>query len=194
MALLGPSGSGKTTLLRCLVGLERFDAGEVEVAGIVVCAQDGENDYQDRLRSIRQRCGLVFQQYHLFPHMNVLQNLALAPVHARGMRREEAERMGMELLEQVGLGVKATQRPGKLSGGEQQRVAIARALAMRPDCLLYDEPTSALDAERAQEIWSIMRVLSGQGYTQLIVTHQEKLAETLQCRILRMSQGRVITG
>jgi ABC-type polar amino acid transport system ATPase subunit len=188
VALLGPSGSGKTTLLRSIVGLETFDAGELAVDNVLL--QPGKNS-PAVLRDVRRRCGLVFQQYNLFPHKTVLQNLVLAPVHVHRVTRVDAEARGRALLEQVGLAHKAEQRPNKLSGGEQQRVAIARALATQPGYLLYDEPTSALDNVRAQEIWNIMRILAARGLTQVIVTHQEQLAEALQCRVVRMDAGRV---
>ncbi|MGB9691052.1 MAG: amino acid ABC transporter ATP-binding protein [Candidatus Sumerlaeaceae bacterium] len=191
VVLLGPSGSGKSTLLRCIVGFERFDAGEIEVDGIVVSADLPPIEREQRFHEIRLRCGLLFQQFHLFPHLTVMQNLTLAPLHVRKIPREQAERRAMALLEQLGLATKAHMRPGKLSGGEQQRVAIARALAMEPAYLLYDEPTSSLDVDRAREIWKLMGELARQGQAQLVVTHQYELANALPCRVVRITDGRI---
>lgn len=191
VALLGPSGSGKTTLLRCLNGLEKFDAGEVEVDGIILRVGERGRDYERRLREIRCRCGFVFQQYQLFPHKSVLENITMAPVNVKRIAREQAIREALALLEQVGLRDKAHQFPGRLSGGEQQRVAITRALALHPDYLLYDEPTSALDPARAYEVWGLMNRLRESGQTQVIVTHQEELTRHVECRVVRMSGGRI---
>ena len=191
VVLLGPSGSGKTTLLRCINGLEHFDGGEIEVDGIVVRADMPPHARLGRFRAIRQKCGYVFQQFNLFPHKTVLQNLMLAPRVVKGMDEDAARQIAGDLLELVGLSDKAGERPHRLSGGEQQRVAIARALAMHPDYLLYDEPTSSLDSARAREIWAMMRQLADAGQTQLIVTHQEELTQSIPCRVVRMSRGRV---
>jgi ABC-type polar amino acid transport system ATPase subunit len=191
VVLLGPSGSGKTTLLRCINGLEHFDSGEVEVDGVVVRAGMTARERLSALRAIRQKCGYVFQQFNLFPHKTVLQNLMLAPCVVKGMPEEAARQIASDLLELVGLSEKASERPHRLSGGEQQRVAIARALAMHPEYLLYDEPTSSLDAARAREIWTMMRQLADAGQTQLIVTHQEELTRAIPCRVLRMNRGRL---
>jgi ABC-type polar amino acid transport system ATPase subunit len=192
VALLGSSGSGKTTLLRCLNGLERPDSGEFEVNGILVTDSDTARARIAKMREIRLRCGFVFQQFNLFPHRTVLDNITLAPIHVRGLTREEACSRALGLLAQVGLSQAAHKRPSKLSGGEQQRVAIARAMAMRPDVLLYDEPTSSLDAERAHEIWEIMRQLAAVGQTQLVVTHQEELATSVADRVVRLRNGHVV--
>lgn len=186
VAVLGASGSGKTTLLRCLVGLEWGDSGEVEVDGVRLDFARSQKSQINNLHQVRKRCGLVFQQFHLFPHKTVLQNLALAPRHVLQAKPAEAEARALALLRQVGLEAKANERPARLSGGEQQRVAIARALAMQPAYLLYDEPTSSLDRTRAREIWSIMRDLASSGQTQVIVTHQEELTQEIPCRILRL--------
>ncbi|MCX7718857.1 MAG: amino acid ABC transporter ATP-binding protein [Candidatus Sumerlaeaceae bacterium] len=191
VVLLGPSGSGKTTLLRCINGLEQFDGGEIEVDGILVRSDMPQRERLARFRAIRQKCGYVFQQFNLFPHKTVLQNLMLAPRVVKGLDEEAARQIAGDLLELVGLSEKAGERPHRLSGGEQQRVAIARALAMHPDYLLYDEPTSSLDAARAREIWAMMRQLADAGQTQLIVTHQEELTRSIPCRVVRMSHGRV---
>lgn len=188
--LLGPSGCGKTTLLRCLNGLEWPDSGEIEVDGIALRPDMARDEKIRNVRAIRQKCGMVFQQFHLFPHYAVLDNLTLAPIHVKKMKAADARENGMRLLDQVGLSAAANMKPSKLSGGEQQRVAIARALAMQPDYLLYDEPTSSLDSARAMEIWSIMRELAKQGQTQVIVTHQQQLAQELPCRVVRIENGK----
>ncbi len=192
VVLLGPSGSGKSTLLRCIVGFETIDTGQIEVDGIVVDHTMARKERERRFHEIRLRCGILFQQFHLFPHLTVLQNLTLAPIHVRQMSPEEARTEAMALLEKLGLASKAHMRPGKLSGGEQQRVAIARALAMKPDYLLYDEPTSSLDRERAFEIWQLMGNLAKEGQAQLVVTHQYELAEALPCRVVRISEGKIL--
>lgn len=188
--LLGPSGCGKTTLLRCLNGLEWPDSGEIEVDGIVLRPELPQDEKIRNVRAIRQKCGMVFQQFHLFPHYSVLENLTLAPVHVKNVGVAEARDIALRLLDQMGLASLADQKPSKLSGGEQQRVAIARALAMQPDYLLYDEPTSSLDSARAVEIWSIMRQLAKQGQTQVIVTHQQQLARELPCRVVQIEGGK----
>ncbi|MCX7625900.1 MAG: amino acid ABC transporter ATP-binding protein [Candidatus Sumerlaeaceae bacterium] len=194
VVLLGPSGSGKSTLLRCIVGLEKINSGEIEVDGVVLSPDLTAKEYERRSHEIRLRCGLLFQQFHLFPHLTVLQNLTLAPIRVRGASREEAEQKAMALLHKLGLADKARMRPGKLSGGEQQRVAIARALAMRPDYLLYDEPTSSLDLDRAREIWRLMGDLARQGQAQLVVTHQYELANAVACRVVKISGGRIVAN
>lgn len=193
VALLGPSGSGKTTLLRCLNGLERFESGTIEVEGISVGPANGASPDPRKLRAIRMRCGFIFQHFNLFPHLDAMRNITLAPIKVRGLSQAQADAEAMELLDQMGLKSKAHNRPGKLSGGEQQRVAIARALAMKPDYLLYDEPTSALDGPRAREIWAIMKALAAQGQTQVIVTHQEELAREVATRVIRIRDGRIET-
>lgn len=194
VVLLGPSGSGKSTLLRCIIGLERIDSGEIEVDGIVLTPTLTAKEFDMRSHEIRLRCGLLFQQFHLFPHLTVLENLTLAPVLVRKMPRHEAEQMALSLLEKLGLQGKTHMRPGKLSGGEQQRVAIARALAMKPDYLLYDEPTSSLDLERAREIWALMSALAREGQAQLVVTHQYELAREVPCRVVRIAEGHIVEG
>ncbi len=191
VVLLGPSGSGKTTLLRCVNGLERPDSGEIEVDGIVVRAADPLARRTAALRDIRLRCGFVFQQFHLFPHLTVMQNLVLAPQQVKGVAGEDARELARDLLGQLGLGASADKRITKLSGGEQQRVAIARALAMQPEYLLYDEPTSSLDGDRAREIWRLMSELAQKGQTQVIVTHQEELPRAIACRVVRIRDGRI---
>jgi ABC-type polar amino acid transport system ATPase subunit len=192
VALLGPSGSGKTTLLRCLNGLERFTSGEVEVDNILLYPPGEDPQEQEKLAKIRLCCGFVFQQYHLFPHMSVLANVALAPIHVQGLPKAKAEGIALELLDRVGLGAKATSKPARLSGGEQQRVAIARALALQPKYLLYDEPTSALDPDRARDMWELMGRLAQDGQTQVIVTHQTELTTHIPCRVVRMKAGQIL--
>jgi cystine transport system ATP-binding protein len=191
LVVFGPSGSGKTTLLRCLIGLESFDSGSIGIDGVSVEPATPARERTDRFLRIRQACGFVFQQYQLFPHLSVLDNLMVGPIHAKGMDRDEARRLSLDLLRQVGLAEKADARPHRLSGGEQQRVAIARAQAMQPACILYDEPTSSLDTQRAREIWGIMRRLAQTGQTQVVVTHQEELTRAMPCRVVRMNDGRL---
>jgi len=192
VVLLGHSGSGKSTLLRCLVGLTRFDDGEISVDGISLVAKMASEPRRRALADIRRRCGLVFQQYHLFPHLTVSQNLALAPLNVQGVARDVANERAARLLDTLGLADKGGARPHTLSGGEQQRVAVARALALEPEYLLYDEPTSALDPQRAREMWALMAKLAKEGQTQVIVTHQEQITGALPCRVIRMEAGRVI--
>lgn len=191
VVLLGPSGSGKTTLLRCIVGLEPFDDGQIELDGIEVRPGMRPSELARRFHEIRLRCGLLFQQLHLFPHLTVLENLTLAPIHVKKLPPTEAAKLADHLLEKLGLQGKARMRPNKLSGGEQQRVAIARALAMEPNYLLYDEPTSSLDPDRARDIWQIMSQLAAQGQAQLVVTHQRELTQAIPCRVLRIEHGRL---
>jgi ABC-type polar amino acid transport system ATPase subunit len=169
-AIIGPSGGGKSTLLRCINGLERFERGEVRVGEHVLLA-----DAPDRaalLGAVRRKVGFVFQQFNLFPHLDVLANVIEAPVHVLRKNRAEAESEAEKLLAQVGLAPKKKSLPHELSGGQQQRVAIARALAMHPDVLLLDEPTSALDPVMASEVMSVISNLAKAGQTMLVVTHQ----------------------
>jgi polar amino acid transport system ATP-binding protein len=193
VVLLGPSGSGKSTLLRCILGLEQIDSGCIEVDGIAVPADLPAQDKAQCFQQIRLRCGMLFQQFHLFPHLSVLRNLTLAPMYVKRLSAAEAESVAYSLLERLGLAKKAHMLPGKLSGGEQQRVAIARALAMKPDYLLYDEPTSSLDSERAQEIWSLMGELAREGQAQLVVTHQRELTQAVPCRVVQIKDGRIVS-
>ncbi|MCX7964322.1 MAG: amino acid ABC transporter ATP-binding protein [Candidatus Sumerlaea chitinivorans] len=191
VVLLGPSGSGKTTLLRCIAGLEPFDDGQIEVDGIEVRPGMTPSELAHRFHEIRLRCGFLFQQLHLFPHLTVLENLTLAPIHVKKLPPSEAAELAEHLLEKLGLHGKARMHPNKLSGGEQQRVAIARALAMEPNYLLYDEPTSSLDPDRARDIWQIMSQLAAQGQAQLVVTHQRELTQAIPCRVVRIEHGRL---
>jgi ABC-type polar amino acid transport system ATPase subunit len=187
VAIMGPSGSGKTTLLRCLDGLERADAGTVRV-GDVSFGPDAP-DYEDAVARVRRRVGLVFQEWHLFPHLSVLENVALAPVHVAGRAPEVAAREARALLERVGIAARADARPRELSGGEQQRAAIARALALAPEALLMDEPTSALDGDRRGELVTLLRGLCADGVALLFVTHDEHFARALADRVIMLRAG-----
>ncbi len=174
--LIGPSGCGKTTLLRCMNGLERFDTGALRVVGLDVdgtaVAPDHSAAADHEIRDLRRRVGFVFQQFNLFPHLDVLSNIMLAPVKVLGLARRDAEERALKLLQKVGLVDKAHAFPERLSGGQQQRVAIARALAMEPQVMLYDEPTSALDPSMRDEVLNVMRELRRDGITQVVVTHE----------------------
>jgi glutamate transport system ATP-binding protein len=187
IVVAGPSGSGKSTMLRCINGLETVDAGEVLV--------DGERiDPKNAKAIVRQRAeiGMVFQQFNLFPHMTVLENLTLAPVKVKGRSQADAERTAKELLERVGIPEKAQQVPADLSGGQQQRVAIARALAMEPKLMLFDEPTSALDPEMIREVLDVMRDLARSGMTMVVVTHEMGFAREVCDRIVFIDGGRIV--
>jgi ABC-type polar amino acid transport system ATPase subunit len=189
-ALIGPSGGGKTTLLRCAVGLESFAAGSVIVDGIQL--QASGPDRAEALRQIRRKVGLVFQQFHLFPHLNVLENVLTGPMSGFGQTRDEAEPDARRLLARVGLADKADARPEQLSGGQQQRVALARALALRPRVLLLDEPTSALDPRNAREVVSVISDLAGGGQTMLLVTHDPTFARRVANTVHVIIHGRAI--
>lgn len=183
-AVIGKSGAGKSTLLRCLVGLDPFDAGRVEIDGLVVGAGgDG--------RALLGRVGLVFQSFELFPHLTVLQNLTLAPIQVRRRARGEAESRARALLGELGLADKEGAYPESLSGGQKQRVAIARALSMEPRVLLYDEPTSALDPSLKQEVGRTLRRVAKTGVTQIVVTHDLDVAREAADVVFELSAGRV---
>jgi polar amino acid transport system ATP-binding protein len=185
-AILGPSGSGKSTLLRCLNFMEIPDSGEVLFMGRPVRARDRDLD------GLRARVGMVFQQFNLFPHMSVWENVALAPRVVRGAPGPEARRTALALLERVGLSDKALAHPSELSGGQQQRAAIARALAMEPAALLFDEPTSALDPELRGEVLEVMRSLAAEGRTMAVVTHEVAFAHAVAHEVIFMDEGRVV--
>ncbi len=185
-AILGPSGSGKSTLLRCLNFLEVPDAGKVLFEGVEVHARDRALD------GLRSRVGMVFQQFNLFPHMRVWENVALGPRVIRKVPREEARLLSLGLLERVGLSDKADAHPLELSGGQQQRAAIARALAMEPAALLFDEPTSALDPELTGEVLAVMRALAAEGMTMAVVTHEVAFARAVAHEVVLMDAGRVV--
>jgi ABC-type polar amino acid transport system ATPase subunit len=188
VAVMGPSGSGKTTILRAIAGLEVFQDGRITVDGVSLTAGDHDNA---TLRALRRQIGLVFQFHCLFEHLSALENVWLAPVHAHGVRRDEAERQAHELLKAFGVDHRVAALPRELSGGEAQRVAIARALAVNPRVLLMDEPTAALDQERRAELGALLRNLVGEGRTLLVVTHDEDFARTYATRVLRLSDGRI---
>jgi ABC-type polar amino acid transport system ATPase subunit len=187
LVVIGPSGSGKSTLIRCLNGLVKPDAGEIRFDGDRV-----ELSSEAHWRRLRQRVGMVFQDYTLFPHLTALENITLAPVRAGLMSKPEAELEARRLLERVQLAEKATSYPTFLSGGQQQRVAIARALAMRPQVLLFDEPTSALDPEMIKEVLDLMVSLARDGMTMVVVTHEMGFARAVADRVLFMEEGRII--
>ena len=188
LVVMGPSGSGKSTLIRTFNGLETFDSGELDVLGIKVDATHDER----KIQKIRRRVGMVFQQFNLFPHLSILENITLAPINVQKRRPIEAEEYGMYLLSQMGIDSHAQKYPSQLSGGEQQRVAIARALALKPELLLFDEPTSALDPERINEVLDAMRRLAKQGMTMVVVTHEIGFAKDVSDQVLFMDSGKVI--
>ena len=186
VVVIGPSGSGKSTFLRCLNLLEEPTSGKVVFEG---------NDITDKkvdINKIREKMGMVFQQFNLFPHKTVLQNLTIAPIKVKGLSKAEAEKKAMELLERVGLSNKATAYPSSLSGGQKQRIAIARALAMEPDVMLFDEPTSALDPEMVGEVLNVMKDLAKEGMTMVVVTHEMGFAREVGDRILFMDNGHIV--
>ncbi|AKV03262.1 amino acid ABC transporter, ATP-binding protein [Labilithrix luteola] len=189
--LVGSSGCGKSTLLRCINGLERFDAGRIEVDGVSLGPTSRGGEDRAALAKIRAMVGMVFQQYGLFSHMTALANVMEAPVHVRGMARSEARERASHLLERVGLAHRMNAFPRELSGGEQQRVAIARALAMQPRALLLDEPTSALDPARKVEIIRLLGDLAKDGTTMIIVTHEPSLVRSVADRAILLRDGRV---
>lgn len=192
VAVIGPSGGGKSTFLRCLNGLEILDGGTVEMNGTRLEAGLQEVELSRRHREIRSRVGMVFQQFHLFPHRSVIENLMEAPIHVSGKSVEAARARAEALLERVGLGAKASSRPACLSGGEQQRVAIARALAMDPEVMLFDEPTSALDPRMTGEVLAVMSDLAKDGLTMVVVTHAMGFARKAASRVHVFHEGRVL--
>jgi len=186
VCLIGPSGSGKSTLLRCANGLEPVDGGRVIFEGIDLV------DPRTNLVQVRQRIGMVFQHFELFPHMTALRNVTAGLTTVRKVPRPEAEARGMELLRKVGLADKAGEHPAELSGGQQQRVAIARALAMEPDVMLFDEPTSALDPETIGEVLSVMKRLADEGMTMVVVTHEMDFAKRVADWVVVFDRARVL--
>lgn len=183
VCVIGPSGSGKSTFLRCLNLLEEPTSGEIYIDGQQI------NKKGVNLNSMRQKLGMVFQNFNLFPHMKTLENITLAPMNVKGMSKKASELAAMELLDKVGLADKAQVYPSSLSGGQKQRVAIARALAMHPEVMLFDEPTSALDPEMVGEVLEVMRDLADKGMTMVIVTHEMGFAREVADRILFMDEG-----
>lgn len=195
VALIGPSGSGKSTLLRCLNQLEQVDRGNIEMDGLTLCRMEGGRlvySAESVRKQITQKMGMVFQAFHLFPHMTVLQNLIDAPVHVQKHPKAQAVEKAMALLKKVGLEGKAGQYPYQLSGGQQQRVAIARALCMEPEMMCFDEPTSALDPELTQEVLAVMRELAAEDMTMLVVTHEMSFARDVADRVVFMEDGLIV--
>ncbi|CBN58019.1 MULTISPECIES: amino acid ABC transporter ATP-binding protein [Kamptonema] len=185
IAIIGPSGCGKSTFLRCLNLLEIPTSGNIYIDGVDITSANVD------ILKIRQKVGMVFQHFHLFPHMTVLQNVIYAPIKVKQVAKDEAHQKGLELLEKVGLSDKAEVYPSKLSGGQKQRVAIARSLAMEPEILLMDEPTSALDPEMVKEVLDVMKALAQTGITMAIVTHEMGFAREVAHRILFLDGGKV---
>ncbi len=186
VAIIGPSGSGKSTLLRCINLMETPTTGTIAINGQEITAPKAD------VMGIRQQIGMVFQHFHLFPHMTVLKNLTYAPMKVKGMSAAEAEQKARELLARVGLADKADVFPSRLSGGQKQRVAIARSLVMEPQIMLFDEPTSALDPEMVKEVLEVMKGLADSGMTMAIVTHEMRFAEEVSDRILFLDDGRLL--
>ena len=186
IVVCGPSGSGKSTLIRCISQLETHDEGQIWVDGVELHDRSSEGAH------VPGDIGMVFQQFNLFPHLSVIDNLMLAPMRVRGLGREEAEQLAMQYLDRVGIAEQARKLPGQLSGGQQQRVAIARSLCMRPRIMLFDEPTSALDPEMIQEVLSVMEGLARDGMTMICVTHEMGFARRVADRVVFMDQGRVV--
>lgn len=184
LCIIGPSGSGKSTLLRCLNMLETPDSGEVEVDGVRVTTEN--------LAQMRARMAMVFQNFNLFSHLSVLDNITIAPVHVKGIAKDKAAAKAMELLKLVGLADKADAYPRSLSGGQKQRVAIARALAMDPEIILFDEPTSALDPEMVGEVLDVMKKLAEEGMTMLVVTHEMGFAREVADDVIFMADGQIV--
>ena len=196
VSIIGPSGSGKSTLLRCATFLETIDGGEIIYMGEKAARMDenGSAVYvpQHEMRKFRNYCGLVFQQFNLFPHYSILKNIIDAPMHVQGKSKDEAEETAIELLRKMGIDDKANAYPYQLSGGQQQRVAIARALAMKPEILFFDEPTSALDPELTGEVLKVIRQLAEEKMTMVVVTHEMPFAKAVSNRVLFMAGGVVV--
>jgi glutamine transport system ATP-binding protein len=185
VVIIGPSGSGKSTLLRCINKLEEITSGDLIVDGLKV------NDPKVDERLIRQEAGMVFQQFHLFPQMSALDNVAFGPIRVRGAKKQDAHKLARELLAKVGLAERAHHFPSELSGGQQQRVAIARALAVKPKLMLFDEPTSALDPELRHEVLKVMQDLAEEGMTMVIVTHEVGFAQKVASRLIFIDKGTI---
>ena len=186
VVVIGPSGSGKSTLIRCINRLEQHDAGRVVVNGTEMSA-----DLRG-IQAVRREVGMVFQQFNLFPHLTVLENVTLAPRHVRGWPKKKANEVAMEVLERVRIPEQASKYPAQLSGGQQQRVAIARALAMQPKVMLFDEPTSALDPEMIREVLEAMEELATSGMTMIVVTHEMGFARAVADRVVFMADGEIV--
>jgi polar amino acid transport system ATP-binding protein len=197
VVIIGPSGSGKTTFIRCVNHLEKIQSGRIFVNGHLIGYRETGSGklVEDREKNIalqRQEIGMVFQRFNLFPHMTAIENIIEAPIHVRGVSRDEAMVMGRALLERVGLAAKENVYPNQLSGGQQQRIAIARALAMKPALLLFDEPTSALDPEMIGEVLEVMKELAREGMTMVVVSHEMGFAREVANRVIMMDEGQVI--
>ena len=186
ISIIGPSGSGKSTFLRCLNGLETITDGHVYIDDFDIAGNELNID------KLRERIGMVFQSFNLFPHLNVIDNITLAPITLRKMKREEAKKVARELLDKVGLIDKQDVYPSSLSGGQKQRVAIARALAMNPEVMLFDEPTSALDPEMVGEVLQVMKDLARDGMTMVVVTHEMGFAKEVCKRVIFMAEGKIV--
>ena len=188
LVVMGPSGSGKSTLIRTFNGLESLDGGALDVLGVRLDATHAER----QVREIRKRVGMVFQQFNLFPHLSILDNITLAPIKVQQRAKAAAEQRAMDLLDQMGIREQAHKYSAQLSGGQQQRVAIARALALDPEVMLFDEPTSALDPERVKEVLDAMRQLAKGGMTMVVVTHELGFAREVADRVMFMDRGQVV--
>ncbi len=186
VVVIGPSGSGKSTFLRCLNGLETATSGEIEIVGMKL------TDPKTNIHKLRQHVGMVFQQFNLFKHLTILENITIGPRKVKKMPVEQANRVARDLLAKVGLNGKEGHYPDELSGGQQQRVAIARALAMGPDVMLFDEPTSALDPEMVGEVLNVMKALASEHMTMVVVTHEMGFAREVGNRVIFMDDGRII--
>lgn len=186
VVVIGPSGSGKSTLIRCINGLESINDGDIGIDGTLI------NDKKTNLNQLRQEIGMVFQHFHLYPHKTVLENITLAPIKIKKMKQTEAEEIAMYFLEKVGIANRANHYPSQLSGGQQQRVAIARALAMKPKIMLFDEPTSALDPEMVGEVLDVMKALTSEGITMVVVTHEMGFAKEVADRVIFMDNGIIV--
>ena len=192
MVIIGPSGGGKSTFLRSLNLLEKPTEGSIIFEGVDITKKKDENGKKLDIDLHRQKMGMVFQHFNLFPHMTILQNMTLAPMKVKGMSQQEAEAKALELLDRVGLKDRADAYPIQLSGGQKQRVAIVRALAMEPDVMLFDEPTSALDPEMVGEVLDVMKKLARDGMTMVVVTHEMGFGREVGSRILFMSEGQLV--
>lgn len=192
VCLIGPSGSGKSTLLRCLNYLEKMTDGEINILGTVIKSGQDKRTEEKEVNEIRKNVGMVFQQFNLWPHMTILENIMEAPCRVKKISQKEAAETAVELLKKVGLEQKADAYPSMLSGGQQQRVAIARALAMSPDIMLFDEPTSALDPELVGEVLNVMKDLAGEGMTMIVVTHEMEFARDVSDKVVFMDDGYIV--
>lgn len=186
VVIIGPSGSGKSTYLRCINKMEEPTQGNILVEGTDI------TDDKIDINEIRQKVGMVFQHFNLFPNMTVLENITLAPIKVKKLSKEEAEKIAYDLLDKVGLREKAKEYPSKLSGGQKQRIAIARALAMNPDVMLFDEPTSALDPEMVKEVLDVIKDLAKEGMTMMVVTHEMGFAKEVGTRVVFMDEGIIL--